>query len=245
MAKVKPTTLKAADQQQPLGNLIAAVLAHPDTPEKVYDCIVDGLNELQTRDVSRRSQFIQAVIDGHNELERTELDLTLVSCGNNKIETIKTVKEFTGRSLQEAKDMVDGVPSILKKGVNKEEAEAIKKKLEKQGCRVGHIDVWRCSMKTKKVRLVAHTIGNRTRGPIDERVSKALKGDEEPWEVYGAAQACIDEYRDHFMKAVELIIKESEVSPGKWSFVQTLFLSLRVNPLRFEVAIKDATYTNC
>jgi ribosomal protein L7/L12 len=50
------------------------------------------------------------VIDGHNELEEM-IDVTLVSCGNSKIETIKTVKEFTGLSLQEAKDMVDGVYS--------------------------------------------------------------------------------------------------------------------------------------
>jgi hypothetical protein len=44
--------------------------------------------------------------------------------------------------------------------------------------------------RTKKARLVAYTVGKRTRDPIDERVSKALKGEEEPWEVYKAAQAC-------------------------------------------------------
>ena len=44
------------------------------------------------------------------------------------------------------------------------------------------------------------------------------------------------------MKAVELMIKDAEVSPGKWSFVETLFLKLRVNPLGFEVAIKDASF---
>ncbi len=52
------------------GQHIAAVLAHPDTTEKVYNGIVDGLNELQTRDVSHRAQFMQAVIDGHNHQEQ-------------------------------------------------------------------------------------------------------------------------------------------------------------------------------
>ncbi len=55
----------------------------------------------------------------------------------------------------------------------------------------------------------------------DKRVLKALKGEDEPWEVYKAAQAAIDEYRKNFMKAVELMIKDAEVSPGKWSFVET------------------------
>jgi ribosomal protein L7/L12 len=135
MAKPKVSHLQETQKSdQQLGTLLAAVLAHPDTPEKVYNGIVDGLSELQTRDVSNRAQFIQAVIDGHNHQEK--LDVTLVSWGNNKIETIKTVKEFTGLSLQKAKNLVDGVPSILKEGVNREEAEAITKQLEEQGCRV-------------------------------------------------------------------------------------------------------------
>jgi ribosomal protein L7/L12 len=125
MAKAERTTSPKSDQ--PLGTLIAAVLAHPDTPEKIYSGIVDAVNELMTRDVCNDSRFIQSVIEKTNE--QGKVDVTLVSCGNNKIET---VKEFTGLSLQDAKAMVDGVPSILKEGVNKEEAEDIKKKLEEQ-----------------------------------------------------------------------------------------------------------------
>ena len=68
---------------------------------------------------------------------------------------------------------------------------------------------------------------------LDKRAKKAVRE---------AAQACIDEYRDNLMQAVELIIKQSEVSTGKWPLVATLFLNLRVNPLGFEVAIKDATH---
>jgi hypothetical protein len=63
-------TCRKPRSPQQLGTLIAAVLAHPDTPEKVYDGIVDGLNELQTREVSRRAEFIQALIDGHNLEEK-------------------------------------------------------------------------------------------------------------------------------------------------------------------------------
>jgi len=131
-----PKSHASQKSDQQLGTLIATVLNHPDLPEGVYNSIGDALAELQSRPgMSTRPEWIQAVIDGHNELEK--IDITLVSCGNNKIETIKTVKEFTGLSLQEAKGMVDRVPSILKGGVNKEEAEAIKKKLGEQGCRIG------------------------------------------------------------------------------------------------------------
>ena len=57
MAKAKVSHLQETQKsgQQPVGTLLAAVLAHPDLPEKVYDGIVDALNELQTREVSRRA----------------------------------------------------------------------------------------------------------------------------------------------------------------------------------------------
>ncbi|MCI0418841.1 MAG: hypothetical protein L0312_06410, partial [Acidobacteria bacterium] len=66
MAKAKvshqPQTQKS-DQQQPLGTLIAAVLAHSDTPSEVYSGIVDGLAELQSGTVGNRPEAIQAAID--------------------------------------------------------------------------------------------------------------------------------------------------------------------------------------
>jgi len=75
MAKPKVSHLQETQKSdQQIGTLIAAVLAHPDLPEKVYDGIVDGLNELQTREVSRRAEFIQALVDGHNELEKVTQD---------------------------------------------------------------------------------------------------------------------------------------------------------------------------
>ena len=69
------------------------------------------------------------------EEEKTEFTLHLVSAGD-KIKTIKTVREVTSLGLKEAKDLVDGAPQILKEGVNKDEAAAIKKKFEEVGAKV-------------------------------------------------------------------------------------------------------------
>lgn len=70
------------------------------------------------------------------EEAKSEFDVELAASGENKIGVIKVVKEVTGLGLKEAKDMVDGVPQILKKGVKKEDAEALKKKLEEAGATV-------------------------------------------------------------------------------------------------------------
>ena len=69
------------------------------------------------------------------EEEKTEFTLHLVSAGD-KIKTIKTVREVTSLGLKEAKDLVDGAPQVLKEGVNKDEAAAIKKKFEEVGAKV-------------------------------------------------------------------------------------------------------------
>jgi large subunit ribosomal protein L7/L12 len=60
----------------------------------------------------------------------------LKEAGAKKIQVIKAVREVTTLGLKEAKDMVDGAPGTVKEGVSKEEAEAIKKKLEEQGATV-------------------------------------------------------------------------------------------------------------
>ena len=65
--------------------------------------------------------------------EKTEFDVELTSAGNNKIAVIKVVKEVTGLGLKEAKDKVDGAPSVIKEKVKKEEAEEIKKKVTEAG----------------------------------------------------------------------------------------------------------------
>jgi len=65
--------------------------------------------------------------------EKTEFDVVLASAGANKIKVIKVVREITGLGLKEAKDIVDGAPKTLKEAVSKEDAEAMKAKLEEVG----------------------------------------------------------------------------------------------------------------
>lgn len=68
--------------------------------------------------------------------EKTEFDVELTSFGANKIAVIKAVREVTDLGLKEAKDLVDGAPSMVKKGADKETADDIKAKLEKAGATV-------------------------------------------------------------------------------------------------------------
>ncbi|MBE3553610.1 MAG: 50S ribosomal protein L7/L12 [Thermicanus sp.] len=68
--------------------------------------------------------------------EQTEFNVILTSPGGSKINVIKVVREITGLGLKEAKDLVDNAPKPIKEGVNKEEAEAIKAKLEEAGATV-------------------------------------------------------------------------------------------------------------
>ncbi|EGK00883.1 MAG: 50S ribosomal protein L7/L12 [Dysgonomonas sp.] len=68
--------------------------------------------------------------------EKTSFDVILKSAGANKLQVVKAVKELTGLGLKEAKDLVDGAPGELKKGVTKDEADALKKQLEEAGAEV-------------------------------------------------------------------------------------------------------------
>lgn len=65
--------------------------------------------------------------------EQTEFDVILTSFGENKVAVIKTVRTITGLGLKEAKDAVEGVPTTLKEGVTKAEAEDVKKQLTEAG----------------------------------------------------------------------------------------------------------------
>jgi len=65
--------------------------------------------------------------------EKTEFNVTMTSLGANKVGVIKVIREITGLGLKEAKDLVEGVPSAVKEGVSKADADAIKKKLEEAG----------------------------------------------------------------------------------------------------------------
>jgi large subunit ribosomal protein L7/L12 len=68
--------------------------------------------------------------------EQTEFSVILSAVGSNKINVIKAVREVTSLGLKEAKDLVDGAPKPIKEGVNKEEAESIKKKFAEAGATV-------------------------------------------------------------------------------------------------------------
>jgi large subunit ribosomal protein L7/L12 len=65
--------------------------------------------------------------------EQTEFTVHMTSFGANKVGVIKAIREITGLGLKEAKDLVEGVPSVVKEGIPKADAEAIKKKLDEAG----------------------------------------------------------------------------------------------------------------
>ena len=65
--------------------------------------------------------------------EKTEFTVQLLEAGANKVSVIKAVREITGLGLKEAKDLVDGAPKTVKEGLPKDEAEALKKKVEEVG----------------------------------------------------------------------------------------------------------------
>jgi large subunit ribosomal protein L7/L12 len=68
--------------------------------------------------------------------EKTSFDVELSESGANKINVIKAVRELTELGLKEAKDLVDAAPKMVKEGIKKEEAEAMKKRLEEAGAKV-------------------------------------------------------------------------------------------------------------
>ena len=70
------------------------------------------------------------------EEEKSEFAIMLISAGDKKINVIKEIRTFTTLGLKEAKDLVEGAPKEVKSGVNKKEAEEIKKKLEAVGAKV-------------------------------------------------------------------------------------------------------------
>jgi len=77
-----------------------------------------------------------AAAGGAAEAEQTEFDVILANAGAKKIGVIKVVREITGLGLKEAKAVVDGAPTAVKEAISKEDAEAIKEKLEAAGAAV-------------------------------------------------------------------------------------------------------------
>ena len=68
--------------------------------------------------------------------EKTDFDVVLKAIGDNKIQVIKAVREVTSLGLKEAKELVESAPKAIKEGVDKEEAESIKKRLEESGAEI-------------------------------------------------------------------------------------------------------------
>ena len=77
-----------------------------------------------------------AVAPAQEVEEKTSFDVIINAAGDKKIQVIKVVRELTSLGLKEAKDLVDGAPKPVKTGVSKEEADAVKAKLEEQGATV-------------------------------------------------------------------------------------------------------------
>lgn len=68
--------------------------------------------------------------------EQTEFNVVMTSFGENKVNVIKVIRAITGLGLKEAKDMVEGVPALVKEAISKKDAEDIKKQLEDAGAKV-------------------------------------------------------------------------------------------------------------
>lgn len=79
---------------------------------------------------------VVAAADAAAAEEPTEFKAILADVGSNKIAVIKEIRAITGLGLKEAKDLVDGAPSVIKEGLEKEAAEDIKKKIEAAGAKV-------------------------------------------------------------------------------------------------------------
>ena len=103
--------------------------------------VVDLIDAMEEKfGVSAAAPVAVAAAGGGGEAaaaeEQTEFDVVLSSFGDNKVAVIKAVRGITGLGLKEAKDMVESAPAALKEGIEKDEAEEIKKQLEEAGATV-------------------------------------------------------------------------------------------------------------
>ncbi len=112
-----------------------------DIVSKIEEMSVLELNELvkvfeKKFGVSAVAVAAAPAAGGAAAEEKSEFNIELTSAGDTKIAVIKVVKDVAALGLKEAKDLVDGAPSMIKQGVKKEEAEEIKKKIEEAGGKV-------------------------------------------------------------------------------------------------------------
>lgn len=116
-----------------------------DFAEQLVNLTVKEVNELSTIlkeeygiEPAAAAVAVAASGDGAGAVaeEKTSFDVELKSAGSAKLKVVKAVKEALGIGLKEAKDLVDAAPSVLKEGLTKDEAEALKKELEEAGAEV-------------------------------------------------------------------------------------------------------------
>ena len=100
--------------------------------------LVDELSALTVMEAAELSKMLEEKwgVSAAAAEEKTEFDVILAEAGANKINVIKEIRAITSLGLKEAKDLVDGAPKTVKEGASKEEAEAIKAKLEAAGAKV-------------------------------------------------------------------------------------------------------------
>ena len=109
--------------------------------------VIKGLSVLELNDLVKACEeefgvsaaagvVVAAAGPAAAEEEKTEFDVELTDVGPNKVKVIKVVKDATGLGLKEAKDIVDGAPKVVKEACSKEEADALKEKLEAEGAKV-------------------------------------------------------------------------------------------------------------
>ena len=102
--------------------------------EELVNLTVKDVNELAT--ILKEEYGIEPAAAGEAAEEKTSFDVVLKSAGANKLQVVKAVKEACGLGLKEAKDLVDGAPSVIKEGLAKGEAESLKKAIEESGAEV-------------------------------------------------------------------------------------------------------------
>ena len=114
------------------------------TTEEISE-VIKGLTVLELNDLVKACEeefgvsaaagvvVAAAGAEGGAAEEKTEFDVELTEVGDQKVKVIKAVKDATGLGLKEAKEVVDGAPKVVKEGVSKEEAEALKSQLEEVG----------------------------------------------------------------------------------------------------------------
>jgi len=118
-----------------------AKLSIDEIIEAVKELTVLELNDLVKKaeeefGVSAAAGMVVAAGGGGGDAaaeEKSEFDVELTSAGNEKIKVIKVVREITGLGLKEAKELVDGAPKVVKEAAAKEDADAVKAKLEEVG----------------------------------------------------------------------------------------------------------------